>query len=75
MILKPLSSLENLSSSENSISIVTKTCLQAVSYILGVLLLTTKNAFVPVKRVYSVNTYEFQLSHEGVSEPMNGVSE
>ena len=31
-------------------------------------LLTTKNAFLTVKRVYSMNTYEFQWSHEGVSE-------
>ena len=32
-------------------------------------LVTTKNAFLPVKRVYSINTYinEFQLSHEGES--------
>ena len=39
----------------------------------GVFLASAKNAFVPVKRDNSVNTYythiqEFQLSHEGVSE-------
>ena len=35
----------------------------------GVFLVTTKNAFVPVERVYSVNTYlRNSLSHEGVSE-------
>ena len=31
--------------------------------------MSAKNAFVPVKRVYSVNTYlRILLSHEGVSE-------
>ena len=37
---------------------------------MAVFLLTTKNAFDPVKRVYSVNIYirEFQLSHEGMSK-------
>ena len=35
---------------------------------MGVFLVTTKNAFLPVKHIYSVNTYEFQPSHEGVSE-------
>ena len=35
----------------------------------GVFLVMTKNAFLPVKRVYSVNTYlRITLSHEGVSE-------
>ena len=39
----------------------------------GVFVVKMKTAFVPVKRVYSVNTHiqEFQLSHEeerGVSE-------
>ena len=33
----------------------------------GVFQLTT-NAMVPVKRVFKVNTYEFQLSHDGVSK-------
>ena len=36
---------------------------------MGVFLLTTKNVFVPVKRVYSVNTYlRISLFHKGVSE-------
>ena len=36
----------------------------------GVFLVTTKNAFPPVKRDNSVSTYyqDFQLSHEGVSK-------
>ena len=41
-------------------------------------LVTTKNAFLPIKRIYSVNTYEFLQSHEGVSEvsePVTGASE
>ena len=36
---------------------------------LGVFLVSAKNAFAPMKRDISVNTYlKFQLSHEGVSE-------
>ena len=34
----------------------------------GVFLVTTANAIVPIKRVYSVNAYKFQLFCEGVSE-------
>ena len=35
----------------------------------GMFLLLTKNVFVPVKRVFSVNTYLWiQLSHKGVGE-------
>ena len=40
-------------------------------------LVKAKNAFVPVELVYSMNTYEFQLSHEGVSgvSRLSGASE
>ena len=35
----------------------------------GVFLVTTKNMFVPIERVYSVNTYSWiSLSHKGLSE-------
>ena len=37
-------------------------------YKLGVFLVMMKNTFVPVKRDNTVNTYSFQLSHQGVSE-------
>ena len=33
--------------------------IQSLAYFLGVFLVKTNNAFVPVERVYSVNTYIF----------------
>ena len=38
-------------------------------------LVMTKNAFVPFERVFSVNTYDFQQSHEGVSNVSERVCE
>ena len=35
---------------------------------MGLLLAKTKNSTVPAKRNYSVNTYKFQMSQEGVIE-------
>ena len=46
------------------------------SWPLSVFLVKKNNAFVPVKRVYSVNTYLWiSLSHKGVSKPENRASE
>ena len=33
-----------------------------------------KNAIVPLERVFSMNTYLFQLTHDGVREPVNKVN-
>ena len=41
----------------------------------GVFLVSTKNAFVLVERVYNVNTYEFQLSHKRESKVSERASE
>ena len=41
----------------------------------GVFLVKVKHAFVAIERVYSMNTYSgISLSHEGVSELVNGAS-